>query len=214
MKNWLLKPDAFLSEEEIKRLVRFCSLRAEHDERRELKTWSKTWLAVHLGLRAGLRVSEVANLKVKNVFVGQKQSTLLIERSKGGRSRIVFIDEALRIHLKRYWGYRRQIGEGEAEHLLVNGANLKSYTASGLEKAWHRARVQAGIARPLGFHCLRHSYGTWLYKATKDLRLVQNQLGHSSPSVTQVYADVLEESAKEGVNKAFDFLVSTINGTP
>jgi site-specific recombinase XerD len=48
-------------------------------------------------------------------------------------------------------------------------------------------------------HDARHSHATTLYAATKDLRLVQKQLGHSRPSITAIYADVADAHAREGV---------------
>ena len=73
---------------------------------------------------------------------------------------------------------------------------------SGAWRAWTKVLDRAGVDhRPL--HAARHTAGTTLYRATKDLRLVQRHLGHSRVETTTIYADVLEEDLQAGVNAAW-----------
>ena len=53
-------------------------------------------------------------------------------------------------------------------------------------------------------HACRHSYGTYLYQKTKDLRMVQKQLGHASITTKTVYADVTIQDTLNGVNGLFE----------
>jgi integrase len=61
---------------------------------------------------------------------------------------------------------------------------------------WKRWKKMCPVHRP---HDARHTNATMLYEATTDLRLVQRQLGHSSPSITAVYADVSDTKARDGL---------------
>ncbi len=63
---------------------------------------------------------------------------------------------------------------------------------------------EAGLPDYYSIHACRHSYGTYLYQKTKNLRLVQKQLGHSSITTTTVYADVPLEETLEAVNGIFE----------
>ena len=67
-------------------------------------------------------------------------------------------------------------------------------------KFWMKA---AGLPPRYSIRSARHTYGTMLYRATKDLRLVQKQLGHSSTQSTEVYAAVLNEDTEKAVNALY-----------
>jgi len=82
----------------------------------------------------------------------------------------------------------------------------KHYTPDALQNGFKVALTQAGIPpEKYSIHCARHTAATFLYKRTKNLRLVQNILGHSSPSVTAHYAaivngwEALDEAGESGL---------------
>ena len=62
----------------------------------------------------------------------------------------------------------------------------------------------SGLPEVYSIHACRHTYGTFLYQRTKNLRLVQKQLGHSSVTTTTVYADVTAQEAVEAVNGLYE----------
>ena len=69
-----------------------------------------------------------------------------------------------------------------------------------LDRSWQKWAKKSGISSHYSIHSLRHTYATSLYKASGyNLRLVQKQLGHSSPSITQVYADVMNSDVEEAL---------------
>ena len=73
-------------------------------------------------------------------------------------------------------------------------------TRSGIQQVFKKWAKKAGISDHYSIHSLRHTYATNLYKASGyNLRLVQKQLGHSSPTVTQVYADVMNSDMEEAL---------------
>ena len=71
---------------------------------------------------------------------------------------------------------------------------------SGIQQVFKKWAKKSGISSHYSIHSLRHTYATNLYKASGyNLRLVQKQLGHSSPSITQVYADVMNSDVEEAL---------------
>ncbi len=74
-------------------------------------------------------------------------------------------------------------------------------TAQGLQRVWRWAVKRAGLPRELSIHAARHTLATHLLRKTGNLRQVQNQLGHSSPTTTAaMYADVSFEDMQESVS--------------
>lgn len=203
MNKWVLTVDKFLNESEIKVLRRFCEERAEFDEIRGRKQAIRQWMAIDLALSSGVRVSEVANLQVKDIFVGYGQSIIVIRNSKNGKTRNVIISDRLKNHLKKYLEWKKEIGEGETEYLLISERKQK-YTISGLQKLAKQVMKLAGLPSRYSFHSLRHSFCSSLYRVTKDLRLCQLQAGHSSPAVTTIYANLCSDEIKQGMDKLYE----------
>ncbi|MBU0684081.1 MAG: tyrosine-type recombinase/integrase [Candidatus Omnitrophica bacterium] len=90
------------------------------------------------------------------------------------------------------------------DYLFVSGRSPKM-SLSAIQK---RFKCWVGGYKPFeilySIHSARHTYGTMLYRNTKDLRMVQKQLGHSSCQVTEVYADVLREDTAKAVNGLYE----------
>ncbi|MCK5280193.1 MAG: tyrosine-type recombinase/integrase, partial [Cyclobacteriaceae bacterium] len=76
-------------------------------------------------------------------------------------------------------------------------------TLSAIQKRFKYWTKACGLKAHYSIHSARHTYGTMLYRNTKDLRMVQKQLGHSSCQVTEVYADVLDEDVEKAVNTLY-----------
>ncbi len=75
-------------------------------------------------------------------------------------------------------------------------------TPSAIQKVFKRYAKRAGLPPRYSIHSLRHTYATILYKASGyNLRLVQQQLGHSSPNTTAVYASVVNADLEEAVER-------------
>jgi len=69
-----------------------------------------------------------------------------------------------------------------------------------LQKQFKKATRAAGLNPEYSIHATRHTFGTQLYERTKDLRMVQRQLGHSSIATTTIYAGVSKERTLEAMN--------------
>jgi len=142
----------------------------------------KHQLMIALAYGAGLRVSEVVDLKVRDIDFNTK--TIHIRHGKGQKERISLLPERLMMYLKRY-----SLGKRHDEYLFISerGQKLSIRTP---QLAFAKALKLSGIAKPASFHSLRHSFATHLLQSGVNLRYVQELLGHSSVKTTQIYTKV------------------------
>jgi site-specific recombinase XerD len=203
-RKWSLDREKFLSEAEVKKLRRTVEDKALADLQRGRTTWPRFWVAIDLAVGAGLRVSEIANLKIHNLYLNTREPRLRVT-GKGNRTRDVFISRDLMKHLSGFLKWKQTMDEPlDKDDPLLVSSHGKSYSTRALQYAFKVSLAEAGLPKYYSIHCLRHSYGTYLYQRTKDLRLVQKQLGHSSIATTTIYADVTVEQTVEAVNGLFE----------
>ena len=74
---------------------------------------------------------------------------------------------------------------------------------SAVHRVWKAALRAAGLDTRWGVHATRHSYAVEVYRKTRDLRLTQRLLRHSSPAITQVYASLLDDDVRRGVERVW-----------
>ena len=189
MASWVVSPGKFLAPDDVRRLRRVLSDAATLARARGAQAAVRDQLIIELGLGTGLRVSEISNLMVENLFLKKGQNSLHVRNGKGGKARIVQFSAGLKKLIRAYLDYRKSGGD----YLFPSQRNPKM-TPSAIQQVFKRWAAKAGLPKRYSIHCLRHTYATMLHKASGyNLRLVQKQLGHSSVSTTQVYADVLDE---------------------
>ena len=204
MKQWILTPDKYLKEHEIKTLRTILEEKTIVALFKGQKKTVRDWAIIDIALSAGLRASEICNLKVKDIHIGKGERSLFIENGKGSKSRLVIIGEKLKKHLKEYIIWKKRAGEpADPKDYLFRSERSSKMTLSALQKRFKHWAQVAGLKDHYSIHSARHTYGTMLYRTTKDLRMVQKQLGHSSCQVTEVYADVLNEDTEKAVNKLY-----------
>lgn len=145
-------------------------------------------MLVSLSYGAGLRVSEIVNLKIQDVHF--EELTLHIKQAKGKKDRITIFPQILKTDLEK-------IIEGKAknEYLFQNqrGGKLNPRSA---QKVFSQALKKAGIKKQATFHSLRHSFATHLLENGVDVRYVQELLGHQNIKTTQVYTKVTNPKLK------------------
>ena len=138
---------------------------------------------------AGLRVSELVNLKITDIDAARM--TLRVKQGKGGKDRYAILSQKLLTELRQYWKrYRPSIW------LFLNRA--KNGPLSRAE-AWHilrSAKKRAGLKKGRGIHSLRACFATHLLGNGADLRIIQEMLGHADISTTQVYTHVDQQRLK------------------
>lgn len=143
---------------------------------------------------SGLRVSELVALQTNHVDLDER--TIRI-RGKGEKDRIVLFDDATRDMMIEFL----QIRTCESDYLFVNrqGNHLTPRYVQMMIKDY--ARV-AGIKKKVTPHILRHSFATHLLKNGVDIRAIQQLLGHSNLSTTQIYTSVDMETLKNVYDRA------------
>ena len=132
---------------------------------------------------AGLRVSEVAALRVEDI--DSRRMVIHIRQGKGSKDRYVMLSPKLLELLRAYWKAARP-----RAWLFPGGCADRPITPSAVRKACQRAREAAGLGKHVTVHSLRHSFATHLLEAGTDLRTIQVLLGHHSPRTTAVYTHV------------------------
>jgi site-specific recombinase XerD len=187
MPNWIISPEKYLTPDETKQLRKTCQNAALAAKTKGVQAPVRDALIVELALGTGLRVSELSNLRLEDLYLKKGQSSLFVRNGKGGKDRVVQFSAKLKGQIAEYLEYRQSGSE-----YLFPSKHSDQITASGIQQVFKKCASKAGLASHYSIHSLRHTYAVRLYKASSyNLRLVQKQLGHSSVSTTQVYADVL-----------------------
>ena len=139
-------------------------------------------LMIALAYSGGFRVSEVTNLKVKDINL--PELTVHIKGAKGNKDRITILPEKLIGDIERII-----FGKDNNDYIFSNdrGGKLTERTA---QKVFENAKRKAGIKKDATFHSLRHSFATHLLENGVDVRYVQELLGHQNIRTTQLYTKV------------------------
>jgi integrase/recombinase XerD len=146
----------------------------------------------------GLRISEVAGLRLADVYLDEGFLRVL---GKGGKERIVPFNEISRDCLRRYLELSRPllVKQARPEQVFVNYCG-EMFSRQGLWKMIKAYGFKVGLAGRLSPHVLRHSFATHLVEKGADLRSVQMLLGHSSITTTEIYTHL----AKDQVKRIYD----------
>jgi integrase/recombinase XerD len=143
----------------------------------------------------GLRVSELVALPLG---AGARDTRVLMVRGKGGKERLVPLNDAAKRTMAEYLALRR-----EAAELAKSPWLFPSFGESGHLTRQHFARELKALAQTAGLrpaalspHVLRHAFASHLLQNGADLRSVQMLLGHADISTTQIYTHVLDERLK------------------
>src|SRR5262245_16973557 len=157
-----------------------------------------------LALGTGLRLAEIVGLNVGDVFAeeGSPRSRIRIrsEIAKGGRAGDVFLPDALARKLRRLWAYKRVRGEATAqEDPLFCSQSRVRISRRRVQFAFRFWQRKAGFDRLYGFHALRHTAVTNVYRASRDLFLAQRFARHVSPLTTTVYTHPSDDEMWERV---------------
>ncbi len=187
----------FLSREQVERLLTMPSLEKPEGLR------DRTILEVLFS--TGLRVSEMAKLDRDKIDLKQREFGII---GKGRRPRVVFLTQRAADWLARYLGWREDSNKpmwiriaGKKTDPTTGGEKMR-LTVRSIQRIVEKYRLKAGLPIKVSPHVLRHSFATNLLQNGADLRSVQELLGHSNVSTTQIYTHVTNIQLKE-VHKKF-----------
>jgi len=135
---------------------------------------------------AGLRISEVINLKVGNIDSGRM--SIRIKNSKGNKDRYTILSPRLLLELRTYWkNYQPKT------FLFPSQIKGQQLSLASPDVIFRKAKKQAKITKAVTFHSLRHTFATNLLEAGADIRTIQILLGHSSITSTAIYLHVARQ---------------------
>jgi site-specific recombinase XerD len=149
----------------------------------------KSRLIVSLLYSAGLRVSELVNLKTQEINFNEK--TGWVRKGKGSKDRLFSISETLSVDLESYLKNRQNVYVFSKD---------KPLTTRNIQKIIKGMKEKSGIKKKITPHTLRHSFATHLLEQGTDIRVIQALLGHSSLNTTQVYTHISADQIKKVKN--------------
>ena len=165
----------YLTKEEVKRLLQFT-------------TYLKHKAILSTIYSAGLRVSEVINLRISDIM--SKEMKIRVRNGKRNKERYTLLSqknlELLRVYWKKF-GYKNYDPD---DYLFISRQTKKQLTSRCVESAMNKSMQKAGIAKKATPHTLRHSFATHLMNDGVDLVIIQALMGHSNIKTTSIYLHV------------------------
>lgn len=148
----------------------------------------------------GLRVSELVNLELSNIDL---ENCTLKTIGKGNKERIIPISDYALYYVEKYINEYRgsMLKKGVNNYVFINNHG-NVMTRQGFFKIIKKLAVEKNIKIPISPHTLRHSFATHLLDYGADLRSIQEMLGHSNLSTTQIYTHVSSEHLKDNYNSS------------
>ena len=149
--------------------------------------------ALSISYGAGLRASEVCNLRVCDI--DSDRMLIHVEQGKGRKDRKVMLSPGLLKLLRDYWREARPEG-----WLFPGKPKINPLSPRQLNRAFTSAKHMAGIKKPATLHTLRHSFATHLLEANTDVRVIQVLLGHAKLTTTAQYTHVATKTIRDTVS--------------
>lgn len=135
--------------------------------------------------RAGLRIAEALALTESDLE--PSQSAIVVRHGKGGRRRIVGMDEWGWGQLRPWLEFRRGLPIGPLFCAINPPASGSPYTSGAVRDRFRRLAAQAGVRRRFAPHQLRHAHAVEMAREGVPLNVIQRQLGHAHLGVTSIY---------------------------
>ena len=165
----------YLTKEEVKRLL-------------QSTTYLKHKAILSTIYSAGLRVSEVINLRISDIM--SKEMKIRVRNGKRNKERYTLLSqknlELLRVYWKKF-GYKNYDPD---DYLFISRQTKKQLTSRCVESAMNKSMQKAGIAKKATPHTLRHSFATHLMNDDVELVNIQRLMGHSNIKTTSIYLHV------------------------
>jgi integrase/recombinase XerD len=146
--------------------------------------------ALSIAYGCGLRVSEIANLKVADI--DSARMLIRVEQGKGRKDRFAMLSPDLLDLLRQWWLVKRPRG-----WLFPGQQPAQPITTRQLNRACHAAAQAAKLDKRISMHTLRHSFATHLLEHNTDIRVIQVLLGHRKLDTTALYTRVALKTIRE-----------------
>lgn len=168
-----------------------------HQKAYHEKTRVRDSAILTLFLGTGIRISELVGLN--NEDINFKDNSFIVTRKGGGKS-ILYFDDVVAEALKRYMEYKENNAENlsETTALFVSN-NKKRITVRAVENLVQKYAKIVSPLKKIYPHKLRSTYGTQLYKATGDIYIVADVLGHKDVNTTRKHYAAISDDNRRGV---------------
>jgi integrase/recombinase XerD len=150
---------------------------------------------------AGLRLSELVNLKIQDI--DSKRMQLFIERAKGKKDRYVNLSPVLLDILR---SYIKTYNPRPTVFLFESEQTLTAYPPRTVQQIFMNAKTKAGIRKEVGIHSLRHSFATHLLEKGTDIKYIKDLLGHFDIRTTERYLHVSKQKLVNIVSPLDDLM--------
>jgi len=171
MKQCVMTTDRYLAKDELGKLLKKAEELRSLGVSKNRKQAVRDWIIIQLAIFSGLRVSEIADLKVTDCFIGYGRSELVVRNGKGGKTCCVKIGDHLKKSLRWYIRWKAQQGELHPDASLLRSQRSERMCRGAI---WYRWKAHCGTHR---VHDARHTHASLLYESSGgDLRLIQKQL--------------------------------------
>jgi site-specific recombinase XerD len=154
---------------------------------------------------AGLRISEVINLRITDIR--SKEGYIFIRGAKGKKDRHVILSEVLLVLLRDYYRKNRP------SYWLFEGQDGGQYSAKSIQNIYREAQKKSGANPWSTPHTLRHSFATHALELGENLRNVQVMMGHESSKTTEIYTHVINVNNKK-MRNPLDILIKKATFKP
>lgn len=189
--RYISKLPQFLSIDDIRILLEYCRRDSSPDGIR-------LNAMIHLLYASGMRVRELVSLKTTHITSGNNFSeirTNFLIKGKGSKERIIVINEQAKKTLEQYLKIRDSFCVGKnsksKSYFFVSNSAAGHMTRQNFALLLKKASLNAGLdPEVISPHALRHSFASHLLENGADLRVIQELLGHSDISTTQIYTHV------------------------
>lgn len=168
----------FLTQKEVKQLLDSITWDENSDSDFRVITKIRDKLIVTLLYSSGLRVSELINLTIDDVNFEEKQLSIVSRNN----SRVILLDKSSNQLIQKYLKKRTQ----KSKYLVVNKSG-NQLTPRYVQLMIKKYGNESGIKKKITPHILRHSYATHLLEQGVNIKIIQEILGHSNLSTTQIY---------------------------
>ena len=147
----------------------------------------------------GIRISELCNLTMSNLYLEDEMIKVF---GKGSKERIIPVNDVALNSLQEYlkFGRGELLGTKDSEFVFISSRHTK-ITRQAFFKFLKKLCEEKGIKKNISPHILRHSFATHLLNNGADLRIVQELLGHSDISTTQIYTHLSNQKLESEYEK-------------
>lgn len=169
--------------------------------KRETPLEKRNRLIIELLYATGIRVSELTNINIKDIDISSKEIKIT---GKGSKDRIVYFGDYAKEYLINYLEEGRpSLSNNKSSNKLLLNKDGGDLSARSVEDIVNKAVEEAALKHKISPHVLRHTFATDMLNNGADLKSVQELLGHSSLSTTQIYTHITNERLRSVYLKSF-----------